>query len=104
MAVRGGFEPPMQFPTYTLSRRAPSTTRTSHRINKKDEIILAFLGVFIKIFLVCKIKQEFYRLLWFKDQHLHNVGNLVFVRQSLATLLVCKYAMLMREHRLLIQR
>lgn len=32
MAVRGGFEPPMQFPTYTLSRRAPSTTRTSHRL------------------------------------------------------------------------
>lgn len=30
MAVRGGFEPPMHFRTYTLSRRAPSTTRTSH--------------------------------------------------------------------------
>ena len=25
MAVRGGFEPPMHFRTYTLSRRAPST-------------------------------------------------------------------------------
>ena len=32
VAERGGFEPPMQFPTYTLSRRAPSTTRTSHRV------------------------------------------------------------------------
>lgn len=32
MAVRGGFEPPIQSPIYTLSRRAPSTTRTSHHI------------------------------------------------------------------------
>ena len=104
MAVRGGFEPPMQFPTYTLSRRAPSTTRTSHRINKKDELILAFLGLVIKIFLVCKIKLEFYRLLWFKDQYLHNVGNLVFVRRWLAIPLVCKYVMLMRERHLLTLR
>lgn len=36
MAVRGGFEPPMQFPTYTLSRRAPSTTRTSHRFEVRE--------------------------------------------------------------------
>lgn len=35
MAVRGGFEPPIHFRIYTLSRRAPSTTRTSHRITKK---------------------------------------------------------------------
>ncbi len=27
-AERKGFEPSMQFPAYTLSRRAPSTTRT----------------------------------------------------------------------------
>ena len=31
MAVREGFEPSIEFPLYTLSRRAPSTTRTSHR-------------------------------------------------------------------------
>ena len=30
MAVREGFEPSIEFPLYTLSRRAPSTTRTSH--------------------------------------------------------------------------
>ncbi len=30
LAVRKGFEPLMQFPTYTLSRRAPSTTRTPY--------------------------------------------------------------------------
>ena len=28
MAEREGFEPPIEFPLYTLSRRAPSTTRT----------------------------------------------------------------------------
>jgi hypothetical protein len=27
-AERAGFEPAIQFPVYTLSRRAPSTTRT----------------------------------------------------------------------------
>ena len=31
MAVREGFEPSMHFRAYTLSRRAPSATRTSHR-------------------------------------------------------------------------
>ena len=31
MAVREGFEPSIEFPLYTLSRRAPSATRTSHR-------------------------------------------------------------------------
>ena len=37
MAVRGGFEPPMHFRTYTLSRRAdPSTTRTSHRFEVRE--------------------------------------------------------------------
>ncbi len=36
MAVRGGFEPPIHFRIYTLSRRAPSTTRTSHRNKQKD--------------------------------------------------------------------
>ena len=36
MAVRGGFEPPMHFRTYTLSRRAPSTTRTSHRFEGEN--------------------------------------------------------------------
>ena len=29
MAERAGFEPAVQFPVHTLSRRAPSTTRTS---------------------------------------------------------------------------
>ncbi len=36
MAVRGGFEPPMHFRTYTRSRRAPSTTRTSHRFEVRE--------------------------------------------------------------------
>ena len=31
MAEREGFEPPIEFPLYTLSRRAPSTTRPSLR-------------------------------------------------------------------------
>ena len=31
MAEREGFEPPIRFPVYTLSRRAPSTTRPSLR-------------------------------------------------------------------------
>ena len=31
LAERRGFEPRKQFPIYTLSRRAPSTTRTSLR-------------------------------------------------------------------------
>jgi hypothetical protein len=31
MAVKKGFEPLIQFPVYTLSRRAPSATRTLHR-------------------------------------------------------------------------
>ena len=29
LAERGGFEPPIEFPLYTLSKRAPSTTRPS---------------------------------------------------------------------------
>lgn len=32
MAERKGFEPLRRFPAYTLSRRAPSTTRPSLRI------------------------------------------------------------------------
>src|SRR5690554_8021239 len=32
LAVREGFEPSIRFPVYTLSRRAPSTTRTPHQI------------------------------------------------------------------------
>src|SRR3954449_2738035 len=31
MAEREGFEPPVEFPLHTLSRRAPSTTRPSLR-------------------------------------------------------------------------
>ena len=36
MARPKGFEPPMRFRTYTLSRRAPSTTRTSHRFEVRE--------------------------------------------------------------------
>ncbi len=32
VAVREGFEPSIHFRVYTLSRRAPSTTRTPHRV------------------------------------------------------------------------
>src|SRR5580704_12360657 len=32
MAEREGFEPSVEFPLHTLSKRAPSTTRTSLRI------------------------------------------------------------------------
>ncbi len=32
MAVREGFEPSIRFHVYTLSRRAPSATRTPHRL------------------------------------------------------------------------
>ena len=32
MAEREGFEPSVQFPVHTLSRRAPSTARTSLRL------------------------------------------------------------------------
>ncbi len=35
LAESEGFEPSIQFPIYTLSRRAPSTTRTTLR--KKDD-------------------------------------------------------------------
>ena len=33
MAERGGFEPPVPFRAHTLSRRAPSASRSSLRIN-----------------------------------------------------------------------
>ena len=33
LAVREGFEPSIRFLVYTLSRRAPSTARTPHRIS-----------------------------------------------------------------------
>lgn len=33
MAVREGFEPSIRFRVYTLSRRAPSATRTPHRFS-----------------------------------------------------------------------
>lgn len=51
MAVRGGFEPPMRFPTYTLSRRAPSTTRTSHHkgTGREYKDFLFFRQAFFKI-------------------------------------------------------
>ena len=32
MAVETGFEPAIRFPAYTLSKRAPSTTRPLHRL------------------------------------------------------------------------
>ena len=32
LAEREGFEPSIELPLYTLSRRAPSTTRTSLRV------------------------------------------------------------------------
>src|SRR5438552_2870240 len=34
MAERVGFEPTVEFPLHTLSKRAPSTTRTSLRANR----------------------------------------------------------------------
>ena len=39
MAVRTGFEPVIRVNVYTLSRRAPSATRTSHQ---NDRIILQY--------------------------------------------------------------
>ena len=33
MAEREGFEPSVEFPLHTLSKRAPSTTRTSLRVS-----------------------------------------------------------------------
>ena len=42
LAEREGFEPPIRFPVYTLSRRAPSATRPSLRdILQISEMILA---------------------------------------------------------------
>ncbi len=38
MAVRRGFEPLIRVNVYTLSRRAPSASRTSHHVN--DVILL----------------------------------------------------------------
>ena len=41
-----GFEPSIQFPVYTLSRRAPSTTRTSlQRAAKIGILILPVIGL-----------------------------------------------------------
>ena len=37
MAEREGFEPSVQFPVHTLSRRAPSTARTSLRLKNFAE-------------------------------------------------------------------
>ena len=34
MAESEGFEPSIRFPVYTLSRRAPSTTRTTLQVEK----------------------------------------------------------------------
>ncbi len=34
LAVRVGFEPTRQFPVYTLSKRAPSTTRPPHQADR----------------------------------------------------------------------
>ena len=39
VAVRSGFEPEIRFRVYTLSRRAPSATRTSHRSSKERCIL-----------------------------------------------------------------
>ena len=36
MAEGVGFEPTIEFPLYTRSRRAPSTTRTSHRFEVRE--------------------------------------------------------------------
>src|ERR1051325_3738745 len=38
MAERVGFEPTVEFPLHTLSKRAPSTTRTSLRIFRINEL------------------------------------------------------------------
>ena len=40
MAERQGFEPWIEFPLYTLSKRAPSTTRPSLRFSFQDSIEL----------------------------------------------------------------
>ena len=37
MAEREGFEPSIEFPLYTLSKRAPSTTRPSLHVNAAGE-------------------------------------------------------------------
>ncbi len=54
LAERAGFEPAMQFPTYTLSRRAPSTTRTpllfSNRAAKVKTINILAKPMFFSTF------------------------------------------------------
>ena len=44
LVERAGFEPAIEFPLYTLSRRAPSTTRTPlhKRAAKIHYVLLAF--------------------------------------------------------------
>src|SRR6516162_7273434 len=39
MAEREGFEPSIEFPLYTLSKRAPSTTRPSLRLGKSARLL-----------------------------------------------------------------
>jgi hypothetical protein len=39
MAEREGFEPPKQLPVYTLSRRAPSTTRPSLLLKRSFNLL-----------------------------------------------------------------
>src|SRR5262249_55613579 len=44
LAVRVGFEPTIRFPVYTLSKRAPSTTRPSHQRRRGVIAMLEGIG------------------------------------------------------------
>ncbi len=61
MAEREGFEPSMEFPPYTLSRGAPSTTRPSLRIFRgtgqpRAEMIFAFAAA--RLYLLQDVKTK----------------------------------------------
>lgn len=45
MAESEGFEPSIRFPVYTLSRRAPSTTRTTLQV----ELLIDSYSVFMNV-------------------------------------------------------
>ena len=60
MAEREGFEPSRRFPAYTLSRRAPSTTRPPLRISNDRNIA----------------KNQLISLIWFNAKSTDLVRNI----------------------------
>ena len=56
MAEREGFEPSVEFPLHTLSRRAPSTTRTSLRVYLSGiySVCRLTLMIILQIKRICK--------------------------------------------------